>query len=241
MREGKQQALVPAPPDKGLIERLTNGLDEAASVWESQCVELETRAERLQVNDEGGAKLASLLMKDSKVRRADVERFRTITKAPFLEAGRAVDAACRAVMQRMDAARKRAGAKLQDFRTAQQAELRKAREAEQARIDREKRIADKRARLLRKKGQTEQAEKVEAEADELSRTTAIAETVPTTTKAEGATVSETKRWDFEVEDLGHVPRQFLTLDKSKVREAINAGERTIPGIRIFQKTGLSVR
>jgi polyribonucleotide nucleotidyltransferase len=42
-------------------------------------------------------------------------------------------------------------------------------------------------------------------------------------------------WSFEVENLSTVPRDFLMLDEQKVRNAIRAGIREIPGIKIFQK------
>lgn len=55
------------------------------------------------------------------------------------------------------------------------------------------------------------------------------------------TVSETKTWEFEVVDVLLVPRQFLTVDERKVRESIKAGVRSIPGIKIYQKTTVNRR
>ena len=42
-------------------------------------------------------------------------------------------------------------------------------------------------------------------------------------------------WTFEVENLSQVPREYLMLDSQKIREAIRSGERSIPGLSIFQK------
>jgi hypothetical protein len=42
-------------------------------------------------------------------------------------------------------------------------------------------------------------------------------------------------WSFEVENLSTVPRDFLMLDEQKIRNAIRAGIREIPGIKVFQK------
>jgi hypothetical protein len=42
-------------------------------------------------------------------------------------------------------------------------------------------------------------------------------------------------WSFEVENISTVPRDYLMLDEQKVRNAIRAGIREIPGIKIFQK------
>lgn len=51
----------------------------------------------------------------------------------------------------------------------------------------------------------------------------------------------TKRWTFEVEDLSQVPREYLQLDEKKIREAISAGTRILPGLRIYQDESISLR
>ena len=53
-------------------------------------------------------------------------------------------------------------------------------------------------------------------------------------------VNTAQIWKYEIEDLNQVPRQLLTLDTYKVRQAMNAGERNIPGIRIYQETQVKV-
>lgn len=42
-------------------------------------------------------------------------------------------------------------------------------------------------------------------------------------------------WTFELDNLAQVPKEYLMLDSQKVREAIRSGERSIPGLSIFQK------
>ncbi len=42
-------------------------------------------------------------------------------------------------------------------------------------------------------------------------------------------------WTFEVQNLANVPREYLMLDEKKVRQAIRSGERSIPGLMIFQQ------
>lgn len=44
-----------------------------------------------------------------------------------------------------------------------------------------------------------------------------------------------KTWKFEVVEEARVPREFLTLDEAKLKTAIKAGERNIPGVRIYQE------
>ncbi len=62
-----------------------------------------------------------------------------------------------------------------------------------------------------------------------------------TTTLSGNTASVRKTWDFELADIAKVPKGFLALDESKIREAIRAGIRDIPGLRIYQKDSLAIR
>jgi hypothetical protein len=50
-----------------------------------------------------------------------------------------------------------------------------------------------------------------------------------------------KVWTFEITDETLVPRAYLCLDEKKIREAVTAGTRDIPGVRIFQDSKLSIR
>ncbi len=51
----------------------------------------------------------------------------------------------------------------------------------------------------------------------------------------------TKRWVFEVTDAHLVPREYLVVDEKKIREAVSTGTRLIPGVRIYQESGLTIR
>lgn len=53
-------------------------------------------------------------------------------------------------------------------------------------------------------------------------------------------VSVTEVWDFELVDTEQVPRQYLAVDATKVKAAIKAGVRDIPGLRIFSKASVRV-
>ncbi len=51
----------------------------------------------------------------------------------------------------------------------------------------------------------------------------------------------TKRWVFEVTNEQLIPRGYLQVNDKAIRDAIAAGARTIPGIRIFQDESISIR
>jgi hypothetical protein len=58
----------------------------------------------------------------------------------------------------------------------------------------------------------------------------------------GATAFVRRSWSFEVVELDRVPREYMSLDVTVVREAITRdGVREIPGLRIFQAEALRVR
>jgi hypothetical protein len=48
-------------------------------------------------------------------------------------------------------------------------------------------------------------------------------------------------WTYELEDITKVPAEFLDLKRGEVWKAIRQGRKNIPGLRIFQREGISVR
>jgi len=47
-------------------------------------------------------------------------------------------------------------------------------------------------------------------------------------------------WTWEVEDINLVPREFMILDRASVTRRVKAGERRIPGIRIFNEPAVRI-
>jgi hypothetical protein len=48
-------------------------------------------------------------------------------------------------------------------------------------------------------------------------------------------------WDFVVTDANLVPREYLSVDESKLRHAVRAGARSIPGVSVFEKPQVASR
>ena len=65
---------------------------------------------------------------------------------------------------------------------------------------------------------------------------------PGRTMASGGTAATVRQvWTFEVTNLADVPRVFLRLNETTIREAIVAGGRQIPGLRLFPEAVVAVR
>lgn len=58
--------------------------------------------------------------------------------------------------------------------------------------------------------------------------------VPHVTRTPDGTASQRKVWTFIIEDEGKIPREFLKVDEQKIRQAVRAGQREIPGVRIYE-------
>lgn len=61
------------------------------------------------------------------------------------------------------------------------------------------------------------------------------------TRGNLAAASVSEVWDYEVVEEEKVPRAYCVPSAGKLRAAVNAGEREIEGVRIFQKQRLNVR
>ncbi len=110
------------------------------------------------------------------------------------------------------------------FKPAQQALSQLERELKSKVITYHRQLAAEREAELRKLREAKSLEA--AKAAQVAITQAQ---TPTT-----ASIRVSKRWDFEVNDLSLVPREYLTLDTSAVRAAIRDGARDILGLTIHQ-------
>ena len=52
----------------------------------------------------------------------------------------------------------------------------------------------------------------------------------------GTLAYQVKNWKFEIVDADIVPRQYLTVDEKKIREAVDMGLRDLPGVNIYEHT-----
>jgi len=58
---------------------------------------------------------------------------------------------------------------------------------------------------------------------------------------EAGTVYEKRSWKFLIEDAAQVPREYLMVDERAIRDAVKAGVREIPGVKIYEHKDIAVR
>jgi hypothetical protein len=64
---------------------------------------------------------------------------------------------------------------------------------------------------------------------------------PSKVTTESGTVTMRSGWDFTIIDAAQVPAEYKTVDPTKVRSAVKAGVRNIPGVDIFETRTAVVR
>ncbi len=52
----------------------------------------------------------------------------------------------------------------------------------------------------------------------------------------GVAAYQRKTWTFEITDETQIPREYLKVDDSKIRDAIKMGVREVPGLKIFESS-----
>jgi len=102
------------------------------------------------------------------------------------------------------------------------------RRQEQARIDEERAKAVREEERRRKIQEAHAAKGHVVKEDITPVTKPIPFSVNDTTKVQ-------LRWTYEIEDDAKIPRDYLTVNGPAITQAVRAGVRDIPGVKIYQK------
>jgi len=138
------------------------------------------------------------------------------------------------------------------------AEAARKRADEESRIKREKEETEARERgakkaeleALAKKAEQERFEAIRKAEEEAAKNAIVAPTVIDPVVQETANITRTetgsaafskKPWIFEIKNESAVPREYLSVDEKKIRDAIRMGIREILGVRIYQETQVNLR
>ena len=210
-------------------------------------------------NDEENNAAAQALKALKAVTR-DVEKARKAVKEPFLDACRQIDEQAKTFVAELSEEEGRVLKLSADYATEQARRMREieaARQREAARIERERLEAESKIRAEEQKRLAEaqtakEAERIRAEfeakqnaeRERAAQALEAAAPAPVVTKPEG--VSARQVWDFEVTDVWTLARLHpglvtVTPNRREILDVIASGVREIKGLRIFEKTAITVR
>lgn len=207
------KAVQKSPPDPTQL-----AVREAATT----SAQMKAQVELLKVDSQESAIQASRMLVQLKTATEQLTEKRKFFTAPLKEHIKRIEALFRPTLDLLINADQQLRGKLLNYQ-----------HTERARKNEEQAKLLKDAEKAQAKGDGETALALATEATQL-------DVVQRTQHVEDGSVQSKRVWTFEVEDLGKVPPEYFSLDEAKVRTALRAGFRDIPGLRIFQKEQLAV-
>jgi hypothetical protein len=144
-----------------------------------------------------------------------------------------LDARVNAFMVEQDRLRREAERKAREEAEAERRRLEDEAAAERARIEAEA--------MANGASKEEAAAEAQAAVDPIIPVVPVTAPASTVTRTAEGTAHLRKDWAWEEVDFNLVPREYLMLDTKKLNQAVKAGVREIPGIRIFEKPKTNYR
>lgn len=197
------------------------------SPYRATALDMERMAANVAIKDSDSNALAVTIAGQIKKTAKKIEDARKAYVGPFNAHVKDVNALAAEIRSPLERAEKDLKKKLNAFAAQQELERRKAEEEARKRAQEEQEKLNREAAAAGVEAPTV-PEIVEPEESATVRT------------AEGTAYMQS-RWTYELEDLGKVPAEFLMLDEKKVRAAIKAGVREIPGLKIFEQKSMAIR
>ena len=103
------------------------------------------------------------------------------------------------------------------------------------RLEQERREQERKAREEAERVQAELNKKAEESGtDPVEVAPPVVEQQKVTRADTGAAVHMRKEWTWEIKDISKVPAEYLEVKKTAVNQAVKAGIREIPGIKIYE-------
>ena len=124
----------------------------------------------------------------------------------------------------LDIVEKDSKAKIQTYIDAQ-----KARAAEAERLNREA------AELARKQAEFSGTGEITVDTDTLFAPPPVRKV-----STDLGTISTSKTWKWEIEDMSKIPVEYMTLDVVKIGKVVRAGLHNIPGLKIYSEDNLRI-
>ena len=199
----------------------------ALEIYQPQVAALQARAEALAVDSDAGNRAAvELASQAKKVARAIEDLRKRFVAAPN-EYVKAVNNLAKGLADPF--ARIEAGLKSKIGAWASKVELERRKNEEAAR-----RAAAEVQASLDAEAKKAGVASVQVDAPVIPKSDTI-------TRTEAGSAHQQKVWAFRVVDPGQVPREYLVVDERKLREAVKAGLRNIPGVEVFEESRTVIR
>lgn len=139
--------------------------------------------------------------------------------------------------KREEAARKAAAELQEKLRREAEEANRKAREEATRKAEEEARArAASEAEIAAAKKKAEEEAKAREVVAPVVQEPIVPKESNVTRSESGVAAYQRKTWTFEIKDERQIPREYLKVDESKIRDAIKMGAREIVGIRIYESS-----
>jgi hypothetical protein len=237
----------------------------ALAPYKARIDKMVIEARSVLVKDEASQALAVELGTTARKLKNQVESLRKSTVQPLNDHVKDVNNLAKSFIDPLDAAERDLKAKISTYQTKLRLEQEKkaaeareaARKVQEAYEAEQRAIREEAARKAREAEEALKKEKDAAARAALERTiaeeteaanapvqVAVAPVIPEIPKAvrtESGSAHQRMTWTFEIEDGTKVPRAYLAIDEQKIRQAVKAGIRQIPGVRIFEQASTTFR
>lgn len=119
--------------------------------------------------------------------------------------------------------------------------VREAEEVERVRVEMQSKAEAEEAGLTSEEAEEHVRSEVANVSVESPTIEALPAQAPATVKSSIGSATIRKVWTFKIDDPNLIPRAYLSINEGNIREAIRAGVREIPGVRIYQREEIAGR
>lgn len=264
LEETPKPVIIEAPPPAVTAFDLET-VKLALAPFKARIDDMVSQAKAIKITDEPSQVLAVEIGTTARKLKNQVESLRKSTVQPLNDHVKDVNNLAKSFTEPLDAAERDLKAKISAYQTQLRIEQeRKAAEAREAarKLQEQIEAEQREIREAAERKAKEAAEALKKETDEAARAAlqrtideeteaanvpvqvAVSPVIPEAPKAvrtESGSAHQRMTWTFEIEDGAKVPRAYLAVDEQKIRQAVKAGIRQIPGVRIFEQASTTFR
>lgn len=213
--------------EQTLLKTSTTKELEIIATAKQQIEMLAVACKNFVITDDASLEKGKELVKEARRIEQFIEEKRKEATKPLLDKKKQIDEFAKSLTNELNNAVKSLRAQMQKYEE----------EKERRRLEELRRLVEERRRKEEELRQA-QLSQDETQVEKLQELAKIEEK---TSQLSEKSSSLRMIWTFEVVDINQVPREYLVLDETAVRRAIQSGVREIPGLRIFQKPSLVIK